>query len=296
MDNTEKLNNFLNTNSSWKKIIVIYWPTACGKTSLWIEIAKKINSEIISTDSRQIFNYLNIGTGKVTKEEADWVKHHMIDIINPDRNYSVWEFKAESQNIITNLHSHGKIPILVGWTWLYIDSLIYDFDIPKVPADSELRKKFEAEAQEFGKEYVYNKLLELDNEYAQELHPNNLHYVIRWLEVKILSWKSKKDFRTEKKLKYDTLFLTPYNGDRETLYQNINARVQNMFDNWFVNETQNILNLWYKKTDFWLKTIGYEEIIDYLEWKINYDTCIELVKQYNRNYAKKQLTWFWKYI
>lgn len=296
MDNNQKINEFLNKKTSLKKIIVIYWPTACWKTSMWIDIAKNINWEIISTDSRQIFKYLNIWTWKVTTDEMQWIKHHMIDIITPEISYSVWEFKNQSELIINDLHNIWKIPILVWWTGLYIDSLIYDFDIPKVPADLELRKTLELEAEKYGKEYVYNKLVLLDPEYAKELHPNNLHYVIRALEVKMLTWKSKCDFRTEKKLKYETLFLTPYVWDREKLYKNINLRVQKMFDDWLVEEVKSILNMWYKKEDFWMKTIWYKEIIDYLEWKMTLEECIELVKQFNRNYAKRQLTWFRKYI
>lgn len=295
MDYTKKLNDFLSQKSDKPKIIVIYGPTACGKTWLWIEIAKILNSEIISTDSRQIFQYLNIGTGKVTPEEMDGIQHHMIDIIPPDTNYSVWEFKKEAEKIIYELHGKWKIPLLVGWTGLYIDSLIYDFDIPEVPADENLRKTLEQEAELYGKEYVYNKLVQLDPEYASELHPNNLNYVIRALEVKILTWKSKRDFRTQKTLKYDTLFVTPYDGNREALYNKINTRVQKMFDDGLVEEVQNILQT-YKKTDFWLKTIGYKEVIDYLEWKISWEECITLVQQFNRNYAKRQLTWFRKYI
>ena len=289
------LDEFLKNKSQKDKIIVVYWPTACWKTSLWIEIAKKINSEIISTDSRQIFKYLNIWTWKVTQKEMFWIKHHMIDIIDPNINYSVWEYKKQSEKYIDYLISIWKIPILVWWTWLYIDSLIYDFDIPEVPASLELREKFEKEAIIYGKQFVYNKLVEIDSDYAKELHPNNLNYVIRALEIKILTWFSKKDFRKEKTLKYDTLFLTPYDNNRELLYEKINYRVQEMFDNWLIDEVKNILNIGFKQDDFWLKSIWYTEVIDYLNGNISLDDCINLVKQHNRNYAKRQLTWFNKY-
>jgi tRNA dimethylallyltransferase len=164
-----------------------------------------------------------------------------------------------------------------------------------VPNNILLRKQLEEEAEKFWKMYVYNKLLEIDKEYAWEIHPNNLQYVIRALEIKLTTGKSKKDFRTEKKLKYKTLFLTPYDGDRQSLYTNINLRVENMFCNWFVEEVESLLKNWYKKTDVWLQTIGYKEIIEYLEWTITYEHCIDTVKQLNRNYAKRQLTWFSKY-
>ena len=133
------LKKFLEKKSEKNKIIVIYWPTACGKTDLSIKIAKFLNSEIISTDSRQIFKWLDIWTGKVTEEEKEGIIHHMIDIIEPNQEYSVWEFKKEAEKIIKNILKKWEIPILCWWTWLYIDSLIYDFKIPKVPADLILR-------------------------------------------------------------------------------------------------------------------------------------------------------------
>ena len=313
---------FLNKKSNKKKLIVIYWPTASGKTWLSIDIAKNIDAEIISTDSRQIFKYLNIWTGKITEQEKEWVIHHMLDIITPDREYSVWEFKKTAEEKIEEIYLKWKIPILCWWTWLYIDSLIYDFNIPKIPANEELRKNLEEEAEKYWNEYVWNKLNEIDPKYASELHFNNIRYVIRAIEVKMLTWRSKTEFREEKTLKYDTLFLTPYNGDREYLYSRINKRVQMMFDDWLVEEVKELLNK-YSKNDFWMKTIWYKEVIDYLEnidkveedkkitwknWKklslgekvklwlsLDLDETIRLVKKNNRNYAKTQLTWFRKY-
>lgn len=295
MNYFQKIQTFWAQNSQNKKIIVVYGPTACWKTWLGIEIAKYLDTEILSTDSRQIFQYLNIGTWKVTKRETQGIPHHMIDIISPDKNYSVWEFKKAAEEIISDLHSKWKIPILVGWTGLYIDSIMYDFDIPEVSADENLRKKLELEAIQFWKNFVYEKLKKIDPEYALEVHPNNLNYVIRGIEVKILTGKSKKDFQTEKKFKYDTLLLTPYDGNRDVLYEKINFRVEKMFEDGLIEEVENILKMWYKKTDFWLKTIGYEEVIWYLEGKYTLSECIAKVQQWNRNYAKRQLTWFSKY-
>ena len=291
----KKVSDFEEKKSILPKIIVIYGPTASGKTALSIEVAKALGSEIISTDSRQIFKFLNIGTGKITEEEKEGVVHHMIDIIDPNQTYSVWEFKAKVTGIIEAIHKKWKIPILCGGTGLYLDSVIYDFDIPKIPANLVLRSNLEKEAKDFWNVYVFEKLQKIDPEYAQELHPNNLKYVIRGLEVKILTWKSKKDFREEKVLCYDTLFLTPYQWDRLTLYNNIDKRVQMMFDAWLVSEVQWLLQKGYKKTDFWLQTIGYTEVCDYLEWKMTLEKTIEMVQQHSRNYAKRQLTWFQRY-
>lgn len=294
MDFTEKVKDFINKKSDKKKIIVIYGPTWSGKTDMSIDIAKQLDTEIISTDSRQIFQELNIGTWKITEEEKKWVFHHMIDIISADTEYSSWAFKNESEKIISNLHENNKIPILCWGTGLYIDSLIFNFNIPKVPADVSLRGQLEKDAEVHGKEYIYNKLCEIDPEYAKELHPNNLRYVIRALEVKILTWKSKRDFREEKTLKYDVLFLTPYIGNRELLYNRINKRVKMMFDEGLIEEVKTLLET-YKKSDFWMKTIGYKEVVEYLNWFLTEEECIAMVQKHNRNYAKKQLTWFRKY-
>ena len=288
------LKKFLEKKSDKNKIIVIYWPTACGKTDLSIKIAKFLNSEIISTDSRQIFKWLDIWTGKVTEEEKEGIIHHMIDIIEPNQEYSVWEFKKEAEKIIKNIFKKWEIPILCWGTWLYIDSLIYDFKIPKVPADPILREKLEDERIKFWNEFIWKKLQEIDPDYASELHPNNYRYVIRALEVKILTWKSKKEFREEKNLKYDTFFITPYDWNREKLYKKIDLRIKSMFENWLLEEVKDLLTK-YKKIDFWMQTIWYKEIIDFFEWKLSFDDCVALVQKHNRNYAKRQLTWFHKY-
>lgn len=296
MNFLERLKIFLNNNLNQKKIIVIYGPTASWKTSLSIELAKNIkNSEIISVDSRQIYKYLDIWTWKIKEEEKQNIPHHMIDIITPDKDYSVGEFKNTAVKIINNLHNKWIIPILVGWTGLYLDSLIFDFDIPKVKQDKNLRLELLKDAEKYWKEYIYKKLLEIDKEYRLTIHPNNLNYVIRWIEVKLLSWKSKLDFRKKKKLKYDTLFLTPYDNDREKLYNIINRRIDKMFDEWLLDEFKQILDLWYKESDFWLKTIWYKELFLYINWVLSLDEVKELIKKNNRNYAKRQLTWFRKY-
>jgi tRNA dimethylallyltransferase len=238
---------------------------------------------------------MDIGTAKITKEEMQWVKHHMIDIINPDEIYSVWQFKQITIPIIEKLWETWKIPILCWWTGLYIDSLIYDFTIPKVEPNNDLRDKLEQEAKEFGNDFVYNKLIKLDPLYAKTIHPNNLRYVIRAIEVKLMTWIAKTDFIKEKVLKYDTFFINPYDGDRKILYDRIDRRVHMMIEWWLIEEVKNLLKKWFKQDDFGLETIWYKEIISYLKSEITLDESISQIQQNSRNYAKRQLTWFRKY-
>ncbi len=309
------LDDFLFRKSDKKKIVVIYGPTASGKTAVSVDVAKYLNSEIISTDSRQIYKYMDIWTGKITESEKQGIVHHMIDIINPDTYYSVWDYNLEANKHIDYILNSGKVAVLAGWTGLYIDSLIYDNFTSKAPRDEELRKQLEAERLEFGNEYIYKKLQELDPKYALELHPNNYMYVMRWIEVMLLTGLSKLDFVTEKKLKYDVFFINSFSWDnweivydtirqiyflnnftsREELYKNIDKRVALMFENWLVEEFKSLLEKWYKKEDFWLNSIGYRELFDYIDWKTSLEETKSLVQKNSRNYAKRQLTWMRRY-
>jgi len=295
MNYKEKLQSFIEKKSDKKKLVVIYGPTASGKTSMSIDVAKKLNTEIISTDSRQIFRESDIWTAKISKEEMDWITHHMIDICDLDEEYSVWEYKKQAEEIMEKLYLENKIPILAGWTGLYIDSLIYDFQIPEVIWNNDLRRKLEQEASEFWVDFIYDKLKKLDPENYEKVHKNNVQYVVRALEVIILSWKSKYENPIKKELKYDVLFLTPYDWDREELYNRINYRVDLMFEQWLEEEIKWLIKKWYSRKSFWLKSIWYTEYFDYLDWIYSYKEMKDKIKQHSRNYAKRQLTWFRKY-
>jgi len=290
-----QINKFLDRDSLKPKLIVIYGPTGSWKTAMSIEIAKHLETEIISTDSRQIFKYMDIWTGKITPEEMQWVTHHMIDILNPDENFSMWDFVRQSQKIMNKLWIKNKIPMLVWGTGLYIDSLIFERNSADVSSDPELR----AELDTLSDEDLYTKFQELDPEYAQEIHPNNRPYVERGIEVKMLTWKSKKDFRAEKILLYDVLFLTPACPSdciyREWLYDRINKRVEQMFDAWAEQEVKDVLEKWYNFDDFGMNSIGYREFRWYFEWDMSREEVIAKIQQNSRNYAKRQLTWFKKY-
>ncbi len=295
MHHFNEIKSFLDHHSKKKKVIVIYGPTACGKTSLWLEVAEKIGSQIISTDSRQIYKWMDIGTGKVTKKEMGNIVHHMIDVASPDEVYSVGKYKKEALKIMKHMWAQGDIPILVWGTWLYIDALIYNFNIPKAPKSLKIREKYEKMAAKYGNEFVYKKLQKIDPDYAKEVHPNNLQYVIRGIEVKLSIGRSKLEFKKEKKLKYETLFLTPYaDAQRAQLYEKINLRVSQMFAQWLVKEVKKIVKK-YGENAPWLEAIGYTEVIEFLEGKISEKQCLDQIQQHSRNYAKRQITWFRKY-
>lgn len=292
MQYIEQVQDFLRSNTHQKKIVVIYWPTGSWKTDMSIDIAKYLETEIISTDSRQIFTYMDIGTGKITPEETKGVVHHMLDVITPDEEYSVGDFRRKALPIIERLHQEEKIPMLVWGTWLYIDSLIYDWDWGGAPSDPEVRKEVES----LSAEDVYKELQTVDPDVASEIHPNNVRRVQRALEIYRITWKSKKDFSHERKLKYDVLFLTPYQWDREALYNRINNRVQKMVKMWLLEEIQGLFEKGYTPNDFGMNAIGYQEFFPYFDGEISLEQAISQVQQNSRNYAKKQITWFRNYV
>ena len=292
MNYQAELTHFLEKKSDKPKCIVIYGPTACGKTAMSIDIARQLGTEIISTDSRQIFRGMDIGTGKIRQEEKERIIHHMIDIIKPSQSYSVGEYKLEAEKYMQEILNRGKIPLLVWGTGLYIDSLIYESSIGAMPSDTELRKSFDI----LSDSELYAKLEALDPEYALEIHPHNRPYIERALEVKTLSGKSKKDFRSEKELRYETLFLTPYLWDREALYSRINQRVAMMFDEGLEAEVRGLIEAWYSEFDFGMKSIWYSEFFPYFSWEISLQEIQNRIAQHSRNYAKRQITWFKKYL
>jgi tRNA dimethylallyltransferase len=275
-------------------LIVIAGPTGVGKTDLSICVADKINGEIISADSRQIYRYMDIGTAKVEKEYRDKIKHHMIDIVDPNEEFSVADFKKNTMKIIEHVNGKGKIPLLVGGTGLYINSIVYDIDFTNVASNKEIREYYESISLKKGKQYLYELLLERDYETAKKLNINDTKRIIRALEVydvtKIPMSKQNKDFR-KPSTKYNLSMYLLY-MDRSKLYDRINARVDKMIENGLIEEVKTLLKLGYKKNLNSMQGIGYKEIVDYLENRISLDEAVELIKKRSRNYAKRQLTWF----
>ena len=276
-------------------LIILTGPTAVGKTDLSIKIANDLNAEIISADSMQIYEYMDVGSAKVTKEEMRGVTHYMIDEVKPDYNFSVSEFQKRADKYIDEIISKNKLPLITGGTGLYLNSLIYNMDFAKSNANDKLREKLRLELEENGIDYMHNKLKELDEEAANRIHKNNTKRVIRALEV-CLSGEKMNDFSSDLQFneKYEPIIIV-LNREREHLYERINRRVDIMIKNGLENEVKNLLNMGYSKDLVSMQGIGYKEIIKYLDGEYTYDEAIEIIKRDSRRYAKRQITWFRRY-
>lgn len=281
-----------------EKIIIISGPTGIGKSKVAVELAKRIgNAEIISSDSMQIYKEMSIGTAKVTDEEMSDIKHHMIDEVSIHDSFSVYDYQKKAKKLISDMNERGTIPIIIGGTGLYINSLLYKLDFSSEAEDKELREKLNKEAELYGKEYLYNKLKELDPEYAEKLSVNDIFRIIRALEVIYKSGnkysEENKNFR-EYNDEYDKLIYI-LQTDRELLYDRINKRVDKMFDAGLLDEVKYIIKDMTSEeiaSNRALLAIGYKELISYLQGEITYERAVDLIKQKSRNYAKRQLTWF----
>ena len=276
-------------------LIILTGPTAVGKTALSIELAKDLDAEIISADSMQIYEYMDVGSAKITKEEMNGVPHHMIDEVKPDFPFSVSEFQKRANKYIKEIDEKGKTVLVTGGTGLYLNSLIYNMDFAKSNSNSHLREELEKELKENGCDYMHEKLKSLDEDAASRIHKNNTKRVIRALEV-CLDGKKMQDFSTD--LKYNEEYLPiiiVLNRDRETLYNRINKRVDIMMENNLIDEVKNLLNMGYSKDLISMQGIGYKEIIKYLENEYTLEEAIEIIKRDSRRYAKRQITWFKRY-
>ena len=293
----------LRKKSKLPKIIVIVGPTASGKSALAIKIAKKFNGEIISADSRQIYRGMDIGTAKPKVQGTSGISnfqfiiskkisHYLIDIKNPDENYTVAEYKQDAIKAINKILKKKKLPILVGGTGLYIKSVIDNLNIPEVAPDQKLRKKLEKEIEKYGLKYVFEKLIKLDPEAAYIVDPNNPRRIIRALEVAI---KTKKPFSVQRKAGkplFDFLEIG-INWPKNILNKRINKRVDLMIEEGLVSEVKNLIKKYGSKQQSF-DAIGYREIINYLNKKTTLNEAKNLIKKNTRHYAKRQMTWFRK--
>lgn len=276
-------------------VIVICGPTASGKTALSIELAKKINGEIVSADSMQIYKYMDIGSAKPTKEEMDGIKHYMLDFVEPNMRYSVADYKKQAEICIEQILEKGKVPIIVGGTGLYVNSLIYGIEYNEIKLDKEYRDKLEKIAQEEGLEALYNKAIEIDSTAMEKISCNDKKRILRVLEIYHETGKTKTQQEIEsrsKEIKYDYKVFA-INMDRETLYNRINQRVDTMLEQGLVEEVKKLISK-YDELPTAIQGLGYKETIEYIQGKITKEEMVEKIKMETRRYAKRQLTWFKK--
>ena len=279
-----------------EKVVVICGPTASGKTSLSIELAKKINGQIISADSMQIYDEMDIGTAKPTKEEMQGIKHYLIGNVKPTNRYSVSEYKKDATNAIEETIQDNKFPIIVGGTGLYVNSLIYGIDYPEIETDLEYRKKLEEIAEKEGLNKLYNMAKEIDEKAMEKISPNDQKRILRILEIYNQTGKTKTELEIESRkngVKYDFRVFA-IDMPREILYERINKRVDIMLENGLLEEVQRLYKKYGEELYTSIQAIGYKEVIDYINGKYTKEEMIEKIKMETRRYAKRQLTWFRK--
>lgn len=278
------------------KITVIAGPTASGKTAFGIELALKSNGEIVSADSMQIYRHMDIGTAKATLDEQLMVPHHMIDIIEPSEDYSVARYVDDASSCCDDILSRGRLPIVVGGTGLYIDSLLSGREFSSA-SDPGLRRDLENRYDQYGGEFLLSELASFDPERAQVLKPNDKKRIVRAFEVFRLTGQTITEHdRLSRQLPprydYDFIFLNP---ERSVLYSRINARVDSMVSLGLVEEVDSILSSGVPSSATSMQAIGYKEIVSYLQGGTSLEEAVESIKLSSRRYAKRQVTWFKKY-
>ena len=277
------------------KVIVICGPTASGKTALSIELAKQINGEIVSCDSMQIYKDMNIGTAKPTLEEMQEIKHYLIGYVSPEERYSVADYKKDAKRAIKEIIEKGKMPIVVGGTGLYLDSLIYEIEYQDIKLDEAYRNQLEKEVQEKGLEALYERAKMIDPKAIEKISATDKKRILRILEIYHATGKTKTEQEIEsrkKEVEYDYKVYA-LNWDREKLYDRINKRVDIMIEQGLIQEVEEILQK-YQKFPTAMQGLGYKEVVDYLNGIYTKEEMVEKIKMETRRYAKRQLTWFRK--
>lgn len=270
-----------------KKLIAITGPSSSGKTALSVNLAKELDGEIISVDSRQIYKELNIGSAKPTIEERQGIIHHLMDIIDVTEEYTVADFADDANKIIEDIFLRGKTPILAGGTGLYFRVLLQDFDLPRVAPNKELREELEKKSSE----ELYKILIEKDSEIAKKIHFNNKVKIIRALEVCLTLGIPMSRAQKKKESKFQTLWFGLNANNRDYLYNRVNKRVDIMFEQGLLKEAEYLFNK-YKENKILLSTIGYQEIYPFLNNQISLEEAKEQLKQNTRRYTKRQISWF----
>ena len=282
------------TNNELKPLVILVGPTAVGKTAASIGLAKALNGEIISGDSMQIFRGLDIGTAKITKEEMQGVPHHLIDIKEPWETFSVAEFKRLADEAIADIQDRGKLPIIVGGTGFYINSVLYEYHFGEADTDEAYRAELEQYAEVHGNEALWNILQEKDPDSAAKLHSNDTKRVIRALEVLHVTGipASERQSTVDKQtMRYNAVYIA-LNMPREVLYDRINRRVDIMIQDGLEAEVRAALANGTAQDALSMTSIGYRQMIQYFNEEISFDRAVELIKRDTRHFAKRQLTWF----
>ncbi len=272
-----------------KPLIVIVGPTAIGKSEVAIELAKRINGEIVSCDSCQVYKYLNIGTAKPTKEERKKIPHHLIDVIEPDEEFNAFLYARKAHKAISEIHKKKKTPILVGGSGLYVRATVDGIFL-----GAKKNKAIRERLRKFSSDTLYRKLKKVDSETASHLHPHDRVRIIRALEVYELTGQPISALQEVSKGKEPNYNLTMIGlkRKRKELYQRINQRVERMIKKGLVKEVKNLLKKGFSKDLIVLKGLGYKEIIGYLDGEYDLKEAIRLLKRNSRRFAKRQLTWF----
>ncbi|WP_438350973.1 tRNA (adenosine(37)-N6)-dimethylallyltransferase MiaA [Paenibacillus sp. FA6] len=281
------------TTETKPSLMVLLGPTAVGKTKMSIELAKLFGCEIISGDSMQVYRQMDIGTAKISVEEMEGIPHHLIDIHDPDKAYSVAEFQEQCHRLIGEIHGRGRIPFIVGGTGLYIESVCYGFQFTDVGADEVFRSEQLKYAESYGAEALHDRLKLVDPISAQRLHMNDQRRVIRALEIHHLTntTLSAQMAAQTKESPYD-LSIIGLTMDRQILYKRIEARIDQMIEQGLVAEVTDLMNKGYDKSLISMQGLGYKEIISFLEGELTWEETITLLKRDTRRFAKRQLSWF----
>ena len=276
-------------------VIAVVGPTASGKTSLSIEIAKNFSGQVVSADSMQIYEKMNIATAKPTEDEMQGIKHHLIGFQPVDKKFSVAEYVTLANESIEKIHNDGNLPIIAGGTGLYVDSLLQNIQFSKENENTEVRKELTDMFDEKGAEFMLDWLNEIDPETASRLHLNDKSRIIRALEIYKLTGKTLTEQKVLSRLEetpYDVLYIGINYRDRNILYDRINLRVDLMIENGLLEEAEDFYNIPADKTA--CQAIGYKELAPYFRDELTLEDCVEKLKLETRHYAKRQLTWFRK--
>ena len=281
-------------HTSFKPLVILVGPTAVGKTAASIGLAKALNGEIISGDSMQIFKGLDIGTAKISQSEMDGVVHHLIDIKEPWESFSAAEFKRLADEAIADIHSRGKLPIIVGGTGFYINSVLYEYHFGEAETDEAYRAQLQQYLELHGNDALWQLLLEKDPASAERLHSNDTKRVMRALEVLHVTGipaSERQNTVDRQTMRYDAVYIA-LNLPREILYQRINHRVEQMMAEGLEQEVRNALAQGVPQDALSMTSLGYRQMIQYFNGEISLERAVELIQRDTRHFAKRQLTWF----